>query len=65
MGPRPDRTVILIDKANRDSLLEMRPELENYGPVKGETAVYVCENFACKLPVTDPGLLPETLETSE
>lgn len=30
-------------------------------PVKGKAAAYVCENFTCKLPVTDPSALDELL----
>ncbi len=38
------------------------PLLEGKGPVRGKTAAYVCENMACKLPVTDPAALEELLK---
>ena len=28
------------------------PEVADMGPVNGAAAAYVCENFACQLPVT-------------
>jgi uncharacterized protein YyaL (SSP411 family) len=31
-------------------------------PVDGQTAAYVCENYACRLPVTTPGELAAVLE---
>jgi uncharacterized protein YyaL (SSP411 family) len=31
-------------------------------PIEGKPAAYVCENFTCKAPVTDPKQLAELLK---
>jgi uncharacterized protein YyaL (SSP411 family) len=38
------------------------PLLEDREPVDGRAAAYVCENFTCQMPVTEPGELEGLLE---
>ncbi len=40
----------------------MVPFAEAYETVDGKAAAYVCRNFQCKLPTTDPVVLAELLE---
>jgi hypothetical protein len=42
-------------------LVEKLPELGEMKPRDGQAAAYVCENFACQAPVTDPVALGELL----
>jgi len=39
------------------------PLLENRRQLNGKATAYVCQNFACKLPATEPKALAEQLET--
>jgi uncharacterized protein YyaL (SSP411 family) len=38
------------------------PAADNMPPVDGKPGAYVCENFACQLPTTDPAGLAELLK---
>jgi uncharacterized protein YyaL (SSP411 family) len=63
----PNAVVLLHDGGRADpTLLEMVPFIKNQTAVEGKATAYVCENYACKKPVTDirefEGLLAETAE---
>ena len=38
------------------------PLLEGRGPVDGKATAYVCRDYACELPVTDPAALGRQLD---
>ncbi len=42
-------------------LLRIVPIIQDYKPIDGKTAVYICENFTCQTPVTDPDVLRQSL----
>ncbi len=52
-------TVLALKQPGEESYL---PLLEGRGLVDGKPAAYVCENYACKLPVTDVEALGKLLE---
>ena len=52
-------TVLALKRPGEEALL---PLLEERDLVQGRPAAYVCENYACKLPVTEPGELAKLLE---
>jgi uncharacterized protein len=53
--------VVLAGGAGPDEAI---PLLSGREPVDGRGAAYVCEHFACRMPVTEPQQLEELLETS-
>jgi uncharacterized protein YyaL (SSP411 family) len=54
--------VVLAGPAPEPSSATIPPLLEGRTPVGGAPAAYVCEHFACQLPVTDADALRELLE---
>lgn len=58
----PNKILLLADSADGQKYLEESLEaLREMKPVEGKSAAYVCENFTCKAPVTDPKALGELL----
>ncbi len=58
----PNALQILLTPQNRDSLTARLPVLERYMEVDGHPAAYVCVNYTCQLPVTDPTALTSLLD---
>ncbi len=58
----PNKLVILADGGPGQQWLGERLEfIKTVGPIDGKPAAYVCEDFVCQLPVTDPVKLREQL----
>lgn len=58
----PWKIVLLHDPGSSISNLgTIVPFIKNYPLIENKTAVYICENFVCQLPVTDPQTLIEHL----
>jgi uncharacterized protein YyaL (SSP411 family) len=59
----PNKIVLLAAGGESQAWLAQRLEFfQNVGPVEGQAAAYVCEDFVCKLPTTDPAKLGELLQ---
>jgi uncharacterized protein len=56
-GFRPNQ-VVALKRPGADSPV---PLLADREPVNGRPTVYVCQNFACQMPVTDPSALAKLL----
>ncbi len=59
----PNKVVLLADGGpNQNLLAEYVAGIRMMAPVQGRSAAYVCRNFTCELPVTEPKELMELLE---
>jgi uncharacterized protein len=58
----PNRIVALLDPAKADEPLP--PLLVGKGLSGGSTALYVCKNFTCSAPITDPKAIDQALAAS-
>jgi uncharacterized protein YyaL (SSP411 family) len=58
----PHKILLLADGGEGQKYLQKKLEtLGGMKPIEGKSAVYVCENFTCKAPVTDPKALAKLL----
>jgi uncharacterized protein YyaL (SSP411 family) len=57
----PDAVLAGASPDEVDTLAPRIPLLAGRTPVQGKPAAYVCRNFVCRLPVTDPDTLAQTL----
>ncbi len=61
-GYRPQTAVLVVAPGkNGDGIRRLAPFTESYEQIDGQATAYVCQNFECKLPTTDPGKLSELL----
>ncbi len=58
----PHRLLLLADSASRDKLAAWQPAVGDMKPANGQPAAYVCENFACQLPVTAVPAIEDLLQ---
>ena len=62
----PNKVVLLADGGqNQDWLVEHVAGVRSMGSLQGRPAAYVCRNFTCELPVTEPKELMELLEKQQ
>ncbi len=59
----PQAAVLLVPPGKSGAAIrKLAPFAEAYEPVDGKAAAYVCRDFTCQLPTTDPAKLRELLE---
>ena len=59
----PNRVVAGTTTGDPDTARGL-PLLEGRGAVEGKATAYVCRNYACELPVTDPDALARQLDAT-
>jgi uncharacterized protein YyaL (SSP411 family) len=60
----PDKTLLLADSGPSQKFFATQVDfMQSVTPLDGAAAAYVCENFSCQLPVTQPAELKKLLGT--
>ncbi|MBI4640500.1 MAG: thioredoxin domain-containing protein, partial [Candidatus Tectomicrobia bacterium] len=57
----PNKTVVVVDPSQDSSDALANPLFEDKDQIDGKATAYVCQNFACSMPVTDAGALGKLL----
>jgi hypothetical protein len=59
----PNKVVAMlgVDRASADTIIQRVPLAVDKSPRNGRTTAFVCENFACRAPTTDPETLARQL----
>jgi uncharacterized protein YyaL (SSP411 family) len=61
----PQAAVLLVPPGESGATIrKLAPFAEAYEPVEGKAAAYVCRDFSCQLPTTDPAKLTRLLENA-
>jgi len=62
----PTRLLLLADGAENQAYLAITlPFLETVGRINGKATAYVCANFTCQMPVTEPSALQQQLDAQK
>jgi uncharacterized protein YyaL (SSP411 family) len=59
----PNKVLICNLPDLREDLIKIIPFIKDYKEIDGQTAVYLCENYLCRLPVTKSKDLEEIIKT--
>jgi uncharacterized protein YyaL (SSP411 family) len=55
-------SVLALRRPGDETAASVTPLLANRHPVDGRATAYVCQHYACRLPVTDPATLAESID---
>ncbi len=59
----PNKVLIFHEPGSKSFLTEHLPALKNMAAMDNKATAYVCENFTCKTPVTEPKELRKLLRS--
>ena len=60
----PNKILLLADGAEgQKELSQLLPVISTMTPLKGKATAYVCENYTCQLPTSDPAVVARLLES--
>jgi uncharacterized protein YyaL (SSP411 family) len=57
----PNKVLFVVDGADGRQLANWLPFIQGMHPIDGKATAYVCENYTCKLPTSDPAQVARLL----
>jgi uncharacterized protein YyaL (SSP411 family) len=58
----PNKVLFVVDGGDSQQLAGWLPFIQGMHPIDGKATAYVCENYTCKLPTSDPGRVAQLLD---
>jgi len=61
----PNKVVLFVPSDKPPEIIQLAEFTKHQHPINGKATAYVCQNYSCKFPTTDPEKMLELLNTKK